>query len=83
MSVIPYVRRGRFWRVAINRIALGFTLLLLPMLVNGGTHMISDLAGLGQGFRDTNLWLAALSGDIFPATMIYRTRSHTCPRTGV
>lgn len=46
----------------------GFALLLLPMLVDGGTHMISDLAGLGQGFRDTNRWLAALTGDIFPAT---------------
>lgn len=46
----------------------GFALLLLPMLVDGGTHAISDLAGLGQGFRDTNLWLAALTGDIFPST---------------
>ena len=46
----------------------GFALLLLPMLIDGGTHMISDLAGLGQGFRDTNLWLAALTGNIFPST---------------
>lgn len=46
----------------------GFALLLLPMLVDGGTHMISDLTGIGQGFRDTNLWLAALTGDIFPST---------------
>ena len=46
----------------------GFVLLLLPMLVDGGTHMISDLTGLGQGFRDTNLWLAALTGNIFPST---------------
>ena len=46
----------------------GFALLLHPMLVDGGAHMISDLAGLGQGFRDTNLWLVALTGNIFPST---------------
>jgi hypothetical protein len=38
------------------------------MLIDGGTHLISDLAGLGQGFRDTNLWLAALTGNSFPST---------------
>ncbi len=31
-----------------------FALLLLPMVIDGGTHTISDLAGIGQGFRDTN-----------------------------
>ena len=46
----------------------GFAVLLLPMLVDGGTHMISDLAGIGQGFRDTNLWLASLTGNIFPSS---------------
>lgn len=39
-----------------------FLLLLLPMAVDGGTHFLSDLAGFGQGFRDTNLWLSALTG---------------------
>ncbi len=29
--------------------------------------MISDFAGIGQGFRDRNLWLAALTGNAFPA----------------
>lgn len=43
----------------------GFALLLLPMLVDGGTHAISDLAGIGLGFRDTNLWLVTLTGNIF------------------
>ena len=59
--VYPLVRKRikplRLW---------GFALLLLPMLVDGGTHAISDMAGIGQGFRDTNLWLAALTGNIFP-----------------
>ena len=44
----------------------GFALLILPMVVDGGTHMISDLAGIGQGFRDSNAWLAALTNRAFP-----------------
>ena len=44
----------------------GFALLILPMVVDGGTHMISDLAGIGQGFRDSNAWLAALTNSAFP-----------------
>ncbi len=48
----------------------GFALLLLPIALDGGTHAISDLAGIGQGFRDTNLWLARLTSDAF-ATSFY------------
>src|SRR5690606_31561517 len=44
-----------------------FFLLLLPMAVDGGTHWLSDLAGIGQGFRYTNAWLAGLTGNILPA----------------
>ncbi len=43
-------------------------LLLLPMLLDGGTHAISDLAGIGQGFRDTNAWLALLTSHAFPTS---------------
>lgn len=46
----------------------GFILLLLPMALDGGSHAISDLAGIGQGFRDSNLWLAQLTGNLLPAT---------------
>jgi len=46
----------------------GFVLLLLPLIADGGTHMVSDLAGIGQGFRDTNEWLAVLTNHAFPAT---------------
>jgi len=46
----------------------GFALLALPLVIDGGTHMISDLAGIGQGFRYTNDWLAALTGNVFPQT---------------
>jgi uncharacterized membrane protein len=35
-----------------------FALSTLPMVMDGGTHMISDLAGIGNGFRDNNAWLA-------------------------
>ena len=45
----------------------GFILLLIPLVIDGGTHAISDLAGIGQGFRDTNQWLVIFTGNAFPA----------------
>jgi uncharacterized membrane protein len=45
-----------------------FAFLLLPIVLDGGTHMFSDLAGIGQGFRDTNQWLALLTANSFPTT---------------
>jgi hypothetical protein len=36
------------------------------MGVDGITHMVSDLAGIGRGFRDSNIWLAVLTGSTFP-----------------
>lgn len=44
----------------------GFLLFAVPMALDGGTHFLSDLAVFGQGFRDTNAWLAALTGHAFP-----------------
>ncbi len=46
----------------------GFALLALPMALDGGTHLISDFAGIGQGFRDSNAWLASLTQHVLPAT---------------
>ena len=46
----------------------GFILLFLPMILDGGTHAFSDFAGIGQGFRDTNIWLVALTNNSLPAT---------------
>jgi uncharacterized membrane protein len=43
-----------------------FVLLSLPIALDGGTHFLSDLAGLGQGFRDQNAWLASLMGNALP-----------------
>ncbi len=45
-----------------------FVLLLIPVAVDGGTHMLSDVAalGFGAGFRDTNPWLAGLTRNTLP-----------------
>ncbi|MER3513536.1 MAG: hypothetical protein C4310_03350 [Chloroflexota bacterium] len=44
-----------------------FVLLVLPLALDGTSHFISDLAGIGQGFRDSNAWLAALTNNTLPA----------------
>jgi hypothetical protein len=36
------------------------------MGVDGITHMVSDLFGIVQGFRDTNIWLATLTNNAYP-----------------
>jgi uncharacterized membrane protein len=45
----------------------GFLLFLVPMGVDGITHVLSDFAGLGNGFRATNIWLQTITGSAFPA----------------
>lgn len=40
-----------------------FALLLLPMIIDGSTHAVSDLQGIGLGFRDTNQWLVVLTNN--------------------
>lgn len=47
----------------------GLMLFLLPMAFDGGTHVISDiLAGVGDGFRYQNEWLATLTNNTFLPT---------------
>lgn len=46
----------------------GLVLFLIPMGIDGVTHMISDFWGIGQGFRDSNAWLAVLTDHTFPTT---------------
>ena len=53
------VRRLPWW---------GLLLLLAPMALDRTTHLLSDLAGIGQGFRDRNAWLATLAGQALPAS---------------
>lgn len=57
------------WRRRLPGLPLwGLVLLALPMVVDGGTHMISDmLGGIGGGFRYSNAWLATLTNNSFPA----------------
>jgi uncharacterized membrane protein len=45
-----------------------FALFLLPLVLDGSTHALSDLAGIGQGFRDSNQWLAGLTNHGLPAS---------------
>src|SRR3972149_6914615 len=47
----------------------GLLLLILPIGLDGGSHALSDLVGIGQGFRDSNAWLAALTPHAFPTTV--------------
>jgi uncharacterized membrane protein len=60
---------GFAWRLLKLRIPKlpwwGFVLLLLPMTIDGTSHFVSDLAGIGQGFRDSNAWLAAITNQAF------------------
>jgi uncharacterized membrane protein len=46
----------------------GLVLFLLPMALDGTSHFISDFWGIGQGFRDTNLWLVVLTKNVFVPT---------------
>jgi len=41
--------------------------LALPMAIDGISHLISDLWGIGRGFRDSNEWLAGLTNHALPA----------------
>jgi uncharacterized membrane protein len=42
-------------------------LFILPLVIDGSTHLVSDFAGIGQGFRDSNAWLVVLTGNTLPA----------------
>jgi len=44
----------------------GLILALLPMAVDGASHFISDLSGIGSGFRDSNAWLAFVTNSTLP-----------------
>ena len=63
-----------YWGVArlraVKPISIwAFGLLMLPIVLDGSTHMVSDdLSGLMTGFRYHNAWLATLTGNIFPGS---------------
>ncbi|MGB7875197.1 MAG: DUF2085 domain-containing protein [Anaerolineales bacterium] len=56
-ALIWYPLRRRTRGLSLFLLAL----FLLPMVLDGGSHFIGDLAGIGLGFRDSNLWLANLT----------------------
>lgn len=61
---IWYLLRRRIRPLSLK----GMLVLAVPMAIDGFSHMISDFAGLGQGFRDGNVWLAILTNAAFPAS---------------
>lgn len=42
----------------------GYLLLILPMVLDGGSHLVSEMAG--SGFRDGNGWAVWLTGAVLP-----------------
>jgi uncharacterized membrane protein len=56
---------GIFWYFTRKRLRIfpiwAVALLALPMAIDGVSHMVSDLAGIEEGFRYTNEWLAQLT----------------------
>jgi uncharacterized membrane protein len=49
----------------------GLVLLLVPMAVDGFSHLISDFSGIGMGFRISNIWLAELTAYSLPVSFYY------------
>lgn len=43
----------------------GAIMFAVPMAVDGFSHMLSDFAGIEQGFRQSNQWLVNLTGGLF------------------
>jgi uncharacterized membrane protein len=46
----------------------GLIVLMLPMALDGFSHMFSDITGMHRGFRFTNQWLAELTAYSLPAS---------------
>ena len=59
-ALLRHRLRSPHWRT--------FLLLTIPMVLDGGSHFISDLAGVGQGFRYSNTWLTVLTVNLFPSS---------------
>lgn len=61
---------GALWFLFRRRIRFfpiwAIALLSIPMALDGVSHMVSDLSGLGAGFRFENVWLAELTQYRFP-----------------
>lgn len=66
---------GLLWALVGRRLPrlsiLGFALLILPMILDGGSHMLNEITRLG--FRNSNAWAIWLTGGIFPSTFYVGT----------
>jgi uncharacterized membrane protein len=68
-GVLWYFTRQRLRYFPIWAVAL----LAFPMVIDGASHMVSDLAGIGEGFRYTNEWLAPLTQYRLPVSFYQGT----------
>ncbi len=63
---------GMLWWLLRRRVKplpwWGLILFLLPMTIDGTSHFFSDMAGIGRGFRDYNVWLAMLTNHALPTS---------------
>jgi hypothetical protein len=50
---------------------LGYLLLILPMTLDGGSHVVSEVTRLG--FRESNTWAVWLTGGLFPSSFYVGT----------
>lgn len=74
LAGLVYAALGARMRRALRFPLIAWVLIgVLPLALDGLTHLINDwLAGTtGTGFRDTNAWLAALTGNLFPPSFYY------------
>jgi uncharacterized membrane protein len=66
---------GLLWALIGRRLprlsALAFVLLILPMAVDGGSHVLSEVTRLG--FRESNAWAVWLTGGFFPSNFYVGT----------
>jgi uncharacterized membrane protein len=66
---------GLFWGLVRRRMPrlslLGYLLLLLPIALDGGSHVVSEITRLG--FRESNAWAVWLTGGLFPSSLYVGT----------
>jgi uncharacterized membrane protein len=66
---------GLLWGLVGRRLprlsTLGYLLLILPMALDGGSHIFSEITRLG--FRENNAWAVWLTGSFFPSTFYVGT----------
>ncbi len=66
---------GLLWGLVGRRLSrlsvLGYVLLALPMALDGGSHMFSEITRLG--FRESNAWAVWLTGGLLPSSFYVGT----------